>query len=148
MRTETIETLAGVGQKTYLAGGSVSALSLWMANNALGIAGVLITLIGVLINSHYKRKASKRHDAKALEDRVRADAEAAVRMEAIKLDNVRREDAHRQRSEIRALQMEVMRKTGTHIDIEPSDMAPLEMPLAPQPAPAEVTEDDEEEDGR
>ena len=65
MKTETIELLAGAGSKTSIAGAAVGGIGAFLASNFIGIAGVVVALLGVLINMHYRRKADKRHAADA-----------------------------------------------------------------------------------
>lgn len=62
MKTETFDTISAVGSKTTIAGAGLSGISLWVTSNLLGIAGVLIALLGVWVNVHYKRKADKRRE--------------------------------------------------------------------------------------
>lgn len=84
MKTETIEILADAGNKTSYAGAAVGGIGAFLASNFIGIAGVIVALLGVLVNIHFRRKADRRHAA----------------------------DADLKRQE-RMLRMEIMRATGT-----------------------------------
>lgn len=63
MKTETLETIANVSSKVTTAGATTSVIGTFLINNMVGIIGLLIALAGYLTNAHYKRKASKRHEA-------------------------------------------------------------------------------------
>lgn len=117
LKTETLDTLANVGSKVTAAGATTSVVGTFVLQNITGLLGVLIALIGVLINVHYKRKADKRRE---LEARL----------------NVRAtEQTIQQRAEMFQLRMELMRR-GISVG-PPSDFAPL----APQ---HHVSEEDDD----
>lgn len=81
MKTETIDTLSNVGSK--LTAGGLGAIGFgWLtAELALGIIGAVATLLGLLVNFHYKRKANARRqreyemNMKLAEERRVRDAE-------------------------------------------------------------------------
>lgn len=127
MKTETLDTLANVGSKFTAAGATTSVVGTFLVNNAIGIFGALIALIGLLINVHYKRKASKRRDLElALNTRA---TEQALELQRVESEQKRAE---------RALRMELMR-AGVPVGPPPSDLAPLSGVNEPRPA-----EDDDE----
>ena len=63
MKIETIETLATAGNKTTMAGAAMGGVGAFMASNLIGIIGVLVAIVGALVNLHYRRKANARHEA-------------------------------------------------------------------------------------
>lgn len=62
MKIETIEGLAKAGNGTTLAGAAMGGVGAFLASNLIGIAGVIVALLGVAVNLHYRRKANKRHE--------------------------------------------------------------------------------------
>lgn len=113
MKTETLDTLANLGSKATAAGATTSVVGTFLLNNAIGVFGALIALIGLLINVHYKRKASKRRDLEsALESRAK---EQAMQLQAM--------DAEQKRA-YWELRMELL-KGGVDVGPPPSDIAPL-----------------------
>lgn len=130
MKTETIDALGGIGTKTMIAGGGISAFGAWAASNALGIFGVVVALLGLLVNYHFKRQAGKRAEQAAMEARLRHDAAAALQAQAIREESARRDQDLKSRLKLRELQEEMIRKMGgNHRDFTISDMAPLETPV-------------------
>ncbi len=127
MKTETLDTLANFGSKATAAGATTSVVGTFLVNNAIGIFGALIALIGLLINVHYKRKASKRRDLElALNTRA---TEQALELQRVESEQKRAE---------RALRMELMR-AGVKVGPPPSDLAPLTSVMG-----ARQAEDDDE----
>jgi hypothetical protein len=63
MRTETIDQLAVLGNRTTGAGAGLGVYGWLTSSQFIGLAGVVIALIGVLINWHYKAKAHRRSEA-------------------------------------------------------------------------------------
>lgn len=113
MKTETLDALANLGSKATAAGATTSVVGTFLLNNAIGVFGALIALIGLLINVHYKRKASKRRDIElALNTRATEQALELQRVEAA------------QKVAERALRMDLMR-AGVDVGPPPSDLAPL-----------------------
>lgn len=112
LKTETLDTLATVGSRVTTAGATTSVVGTFLLNNAIGVFGALIALIGLLINAHYKRKASKRRDL-----------ETAINVKAAK-------QSMQQRAELFELRKELMRK-GVPVG-PPSDFAPLDSIPAPE----------------
>lgn len=113
MKTETFDTLANVGDRVTLTGAGLSVVGTFILQNITGLLGVLLALVGLLINVHYKRKASKRRDLElALNTRA---TEQAIELQRV--------EAEQKRSE-RALRMELMR-AGVNVGPQPSDLAPL-----------------------
>lgn len=62
MKTETLDQLAALGNRTTGAGASIGVLGVITSSQFVGLAGVVIALIGVLVNWYYKDKASRRAD--------------------------------------------------------------------------------------
>lgn len=60
MRTETVETLAEVGNRTTGAGTGVWLLGWVSSSEFLGVLGVAIALAGMLVNWYYRRQANIR----------------------------------------------------------------------------------------
>jgi len=130
MKTETIDALGGFGTKTMIAGGGISAFGAWAASNALGIFGVVVALLGLLVNYHFKRQAGKRAEQAAMEARLRHDNAAALQAQAIREESARRDQDLKSRLQLREMQQEMIRKMGgDHKDFTISDMAPLETPV-------------------
>lgn len=94
MKIETFEQIASVGNRTTLVGGTAGAVGAFLTSNLVGLLGVLVALIGVLVNIHFKRAARKQRD----------------------------EIAELQKEEIRT-RTKLMLATGTPIFPVPSDVA-------------------------
>lgn len=113
MKTETLDTLANVGNRVTVTGAGMSVVGTFVLQNITGLLGVLLALIGLLINVHYKRKASKRRDLElALNTKA---TEQALELQRVESEQKRAE---------RALRMELMR-AGVNVGPPPSDLAPL-----------------------
>ncbi|RYF78124.1 MAG: hypothetical protein EOO29_20140 [Comamonadaceae bacterium] len=113
MKTETFDHLANLGSKTTAAGAGVSVVGTFVLQNITGLLGVVIALVGLWINVHYKHKASKRRDLElALNTRATEQALELQRVEAA------------QKVAERALRMDLMR-AGIDVGPPPSDLAPL-----------------------
>lgn len=59
MKIETFEQIASVGNRTTLVGGTAGAVGAFLTSNLVGLLGVLVALIGVLVNIHFKRSARR-----------------------------------------------------------------------------------------
>jgi len=60
MKTETFHTIAAAAHKTTYAGAAGGFWG-WLTSNAtLGLIGTLIALLGLAINTYYRRKADRR----------------------------------------------------------------------------------------
>ncbi|UIS65499.1 holin [Acidovorax phage AP1] len=94
MNVETIEQIASFGNRTTLVGGTAGVIGAFIASNLVGLLGVLVALIGVWVNIHFKRAARK----------------------------LREEIAELQKEEIRT-RIKVMVATGTPIIPVPVDVA-------------------------
>lgn len=66
MKTETtIEaTMAAVGQKTTVAGASVTGAGWVFSNEFLGLAGLLVAVAGLLVNIYFRWKEDRRQQRK------------------------------------------------------------------------------------
>ena len=73
MNDETINHLATLGDRTAGAGAGLGVLGWLLSSQFIGLAGLVVALIGVLISWHYKREANRRHVA-----------EHALRMERLR----------------------------------------------------------------
>lgn len=61
MRQETIDAAAaGLGSKATYGGAAVSGLGWFLSNEFFGLMGVLVAIIGLYVNIHFKRKANER----------------------------------------------------------------------------------------
>ena len=75
---------ASVANKTTVAGAVAGALG-WMAQvNWLGLAGVLIALLGLLANIYFQHRRDKREQEEREERRWREEREHQMRMAALK----------------------------------------------------------------
>ena len=77
MKTETLDTLANVGNRTT-GGGAVVGFMGWLASSqAIGLLGIGIALLGALVNWYYKREANRRfaaeHALRQQERQIRID---------------------------------------------------------------------------
>jgi hypothetical protein len=64
MQNETIEaTLAAVGQKTTIAGASTTGFAWLLSNEGLGFLGLVVAVLGLLMNLYFKRKEDKRQQS-------------------------------------------------------------------------------------
>lgn len=127
MKIETIETLANVGSKTTAGGAVVGGIGAFIASNFVGLAGILIALIGVWVNIHYKRKAAKRYaeESAAREARhaARNELQIALGKQAMQL----REEARQQKADEWKARMEFMKANGRPpADPPPTDWGSLE----------------------
>lgn len=59
MKIETIEQVASIGNKATLVGGATGGVAAFLQSNAVGLLGVLVALLGVLVNVHFKRRAAR-----------------------------------------------------------------------------------------
>ena len=62
MNDETISNLASMGDRARDAGAGLGVFGWLLSSQFIGLAGVVVALIGVLISWHYKREANKRHE--------------------------------------------------------------------------------------
>lgn len=77
MQTETLETLATVGERTAYTGGVGSTVAFLLSSQFFGLAGVVIALVGLLVNIHYRREVNRRqvaeHNLRQAERQLRID---------------------------------------------------------------------------
>jgi hypothetical protein len=73
MNDEAINHLATLGDRTAGAGAGLGVFGWLLSSQFIGLAGVIVALIGVLISWHYKRESNRRHMA-----------EHALRMERLR----------------------------------------------------------------
>lgn len=63
MRQETLDTaIASVSSKAVGAGSAVTVVSWWNSSNLGMWAGIVIGVVGLLVNWHYKRRSNARAD--------------------------------------------------------------------------------------
>lgn len=130
MKTETLDTLANVGSKVTATGAAASVVGTFILQNITGLLGVVIALIGVLINVHYKRKANKRRDLE------------------FQIDSRLKENADRRFEEWQKFRME-MARGGVNVPpiTDFGALAPAAGPWVDARKPVDRDEE-EEEDGR
>lgn len=63
MQTETLETIATAGERTAYAGGAGSTVAWLLSSQFFGLVGIIVALIGLWVNIHYRRQANRRHIA-------------------------------------------------------------------------------------
>ena len=63
MNDETISNLASMGDRARDAGAGLGVFGWLLSSQFIGLAGVVVALIGVLISWHYKREANRRYVA-------------------------------------------------------------------------------------
>ena len=63
MNNEAIDHLATLGDRTAGAGAGLGVFGWLLSSQFIGLAGLVVALIGVLISGHYKREANRRHVA-------------------------------------------------------------------------------------
>ena len=63
MNDEAINHLATLGDRTAGAGTGLGVFGWLLSSQFIGLAGLVVALIGVLISWHYKREANRRHVA-------------------------------------------------------------------------------------
>ena len=126
MKTETFDTIANVSNKVTATGAATSVVGTFLVNNIIGIAGLLIALLGYLTSTHYKRKADKRREQESA-----LDAEAKRQIMLLQMQDAEQKKAYW------ALRMELL-KSGIDVGPPPSDIAPL------CAAPPHGPEDDDE----
>ena len=73
MNNEAINHLATLGDRTAGAGAGLGVFGWLLSSQFIGLAGLVVALIGVLISWHYKHEANRRHVA-----------EHALRMERLR----------------------------------------------------------------
>ena len=61
MNNETLNHLATLGDRTAGAGAGLGVFGWLLSSQFIGLAGLVVALIGVLISWHYKREANRRH---------------------------------------------------------------------------------------
>ena len=99
MKTETFEALGGAGGKATVAGAGLTGWGWIVSNEFFGLMGVVIALVGLLMQLYYKRKAD-----------VRVAKEFALRAEE-----------HAARQAERQMRIELMRATGRPIAAPPDE---------------------------
>ena len=61
MRQEAIDAAAaGIGSKAMYGGAAASWLGWFLSNEFFGLVGVLVAVIGLYVNIHFKHKANER----------------------------------------------------------------------------------------
>ncbi len=65
MKIEAIEQIATAGSRTSLWGGALGAVAAFLTSNFVGLLGVLVALLGLLVNLHFRRKADRRMQAES-----------------------------------------------------------------------------------
>lgn len=63
MNNEAVNHLATLGDRTAGAGAGLGVFGWLLSSQFIGLAGLVVALIGVLIGWHYKREANRRHVA-------------------------------------------------------------------------------------
>lgn len=72
MRDQAAEaTIAAIANKTTYAGGATALIGGWAASDFAAIGGLLVALVGLVIQFYYKRRADRRE---AEEHAARMDA--------------------------------------------------------------------------
>lgn len=61
MNNEAVNHLATLGDRTAGAGAGLGVFGWLLSSQFIGLAGLVVALIGVLISWYYKHKADKRH---------------------------------------------------------------------------------------
>lgn len=73
MNNEAVNHLATLGDRTAGAGAGLGVFGWLLSSQFIGLAGLVVALIGALVGWHYKREANRRHIA-----------EHALRMERLR----------------------------------------------------------------
>lgn len=68
MKTETLDAISATAGKVTVVGAGASAVLTFIVSNFAGLMGVLIALIGLLVNLYYKRKADRRRELELQHD--------------------------------------------------------------------------------
>ena len=63
MNDEAVNHLATLGDRTAGAGAGMGVFGWLLSSQFIGLASLVVALIGVLISWHYKREANRRHIA-------------------------------------------------------------------------------------
>ena len=127
----------------------MSVVGTFILQNFTGLLGVLIALIGVLINSHYKRKATKRYEQEAMERRLRHEARSELQAAMAKQAMDLRRTAAQQKADEWALRKELLRAGTLPASPPPTDFSALDvMPFLDDEEQDRAEEAQEEEDGR
>ena len=63
MNNEAVNHLATLGDRTAGAGAGMGVFGWLLSSQFIGLAGLVVALIGVLISWYYKREANRRHVA-------------------------------------------------------------------------------------
>ena len=63
MNNEAVNHLATLGDRTAGAGAGLGVFGWLLSSQFIGLAGLVVALIGVLISWHYKRESNRRHVA-------------------------------------------------------------------------------------
>ena len=63
MNNEAINHLATLGDRTAGAGAGLGVFGWLLSSQFIGLAGLIVALVGVLISWHYKRESNRRHVA-------------------------------------------------------------------------------------
>lgn len=99
MQRETLETTAAaLGSKATYAGSTTSIVGWLMSNEFAVVSGMMLGLVGLLINWYYKRKADRRTAAyKALENE-RAEVEHRLMVQQMQLNIAQAVERERERT--------------------------------------------------
>ena len=90
MNNEALNHLATLGDRTAGAGAGLGVFGWLLSSQFIGLAGLVVALIGVLISWHYKREANRRHsESTGWRQRV------AVAIRSALLDNIDPNGVHR-----------------------------------------------------
>lgn len=147
MKTETLDTWANVGSKATLIGGGTIGFGWLTAELAISIAGFLVMLVGLLVNSHYKRKAARRHADEAAKREIRHAARLEMQLAVAKQAMELREEARQQKREEWAARMAYLKAHGhPPVDPPPTDWAGLEELQFPDDHEQDHAEREKEED--
>lgn len=60
MKTETIEIIGDIGNKTTIAGGGIAGAGWLTASEFAAIVGAIVAVAGLMITWYYKREANRR----------------------------------------------------------------------------------------
>lgn len=77
MKTETLESVGAAGNKTAIAGASLTSWGWLTSNEFFGLIGAIVAIGGLLVTWYYKREANRRlvaeHALRQQERQIRID---------------------------------------------------------------------------
>lgn len=131
MKTETLDLIAAGGSKVTVAGGIGSAILTYLVSNFIGLIGLLIALLGFLVNFYYKSKANRRRQTEFERNQIAQD----LQLQLHQAESI-------QRREYMKLRMEILRAGGNPGPL-PADFGALAPAAGPwtETQPPEVGED-------